>query len=170
MSAWIISRGLQFLTNPPTVLVNSLGRSRWVGRLDSLLVTEAGVCPALLPHTDPDPQSILATTKSILYTLPRVQDLIREQEMVINWHLQSVQHNIVTWVFALLICRNSRETHTCTLAAAISWSGQFALHFCLLHLCVCVFSLVCATVSTPLWPLSWLLSWLSLCTLGDVWS
>lgn len=32
---------------------------------------------------------------------------------------------------------------------------------------VCVFSLVCATVSTPLWSLSWLLSWLTLCTLGD---
>lgn len=29
-----------------------------------------------------------------------------------------------------------------------------------------MFSLVCATVSTSLWPLSWLLSWLSLCTLG----
>lgn len=62
--------GYSFLTNPPTVLVNSPGWSSWVGRLDSLLVTEAWVRPALLPHTDPDillsgPLSILATTKSI---------------------------------------------------------------------------------------------------------
>lgn len=31
-------------------------------------------------------------------------------------------------------------------------------------LCLCVFF---GLVSAPLWPLSWLLSWLSLCTLGD---
>uniref|UniRef100_A0A671YCF8 Roundabout, axon guidance receptor, homolog 2 (Drosophila) n=1 Tax=Sparus aurata TaxID=8175 RepID=A0A671YCF8_SPAAU len=53
-----ISRGLQFLTNPPTVLVNSPWWS---------------IRPAPLPHTDPDillndPQSILANTKSTYTT------------------------------------------------------------------------------------------------------
>lgn len=69
MSAWIMSRGLEFLTNPPTVLVNSGGWLSQAARLDSLLVAEAGVRPVLLLHTDPDIllsdlQSILATTKS----------------------------------------------------------------------------------------------------------
>uniref|UniRef100_A0A665W4J7 Roundabout, axon guidance receptor, homolog 2 (Drosophila) n=1 Tax=Echeneis naucrates TaxID=173247 RepID=A0A665W4J7_ECHNA len=52
-----------------------------VGRLDSLLVTEAGVRPVLLPHTDPD---ILLSDPSQYpqppspHTPPRVQDLIKE--------------------------------------------------------------------------------------------